>query len=393
MNIASLSGRSHRLVPPLITVLVLLGACQRQDGILTPRLEPPRDLAASYDWQLASWQNGEAIGAPRVQLNWAVPQGWQGDPFRVYARRGTGAYALIATVTSCGQGACTYLDANVRGGERYDYYVASVDERSGQEAESGRAQINVPTFTQPAAPADLVVTGLDAMSFLRWRQPAAQRFRVLLQVGQDYFDLGETDSQSFLDDRAENGVEHRYLVAAIDTLGHFSRLSSVGIGVPRPDYHAEILYPHEVRAEESGFRFVAAPATEDPVVSGNSPLAQWRVETIDGLVSIRPLGATRMTQGTFTTALSCGPGAEADCLDVREAPADVAFGTAPAAAQSAYTYVFRLQSPDGRTRFAKARIIGSTRDTAGRTVLIFDWAYQLRPDDRRLDQGWSGSGF
>jgi len=393
MNIQFRGRRSCWLLLPLIAVVALLGACRSQDGILAPRIEPPQDLTASYLWQLTRWQDGEPIGTPRVQLTWAVPQGWQANPFRVYARRGAGAYGLVATVTSCAQGVCTYLDTNVRGGERYDYYVASVDERGGQEAESGRVQINVPTFTPPAAPSGLVVTGLDAMNYLRWRQPAAQRFRVLLQVGQGHFDLGETDSQSFLDDRAENGVEHRYLVAAIDTLGHFSRLSSVGVGVPRPDYHAELLYPHEVSAEESGFRFVANPETEDPVLSGSSALAQWRVETIGGVVSLRPLGATRVTQGTFTTALSCGPGAEADCLDVREAPAAGAFGSTPVAAQSAHTYVFRVQAADGRTRYAKVRIIGSTRDTTGRPVLIFDWAYQLRPDDVRLDQGWSGTGF
>jgi hypothetical protein len=393
MNVPLRTPRAYRLVLPLLTFLVFLSACQGRDGIVTPRIEPPRDVAASYEWQLESWQGGEPIGGPRVRLNWAVPQGWQGDPFRVYARRGSGAYGLIATVTSCGQGICTYVDANVRGGERYDYYVASADERGGLEAESARIQVNVPAFTAPAAPADLTVTGLDAMSFLRWRQPAAQRFRVLLQVGQGYFDLGETDSQSFLDDRAENGVEYRYLVAAIDTLGHFSRLSPAVVGVPRPDYHAELLYPHDVNAAESGFRFVAAPTTEDPVVSGTSPLAQWRVETIGGVISIRPLGATRVTQGTFTTALSCGPGAEPDCLDVTEAPGATAFGTAPVTAQSAHTYVFRVQAADGRTRYAKARIIGATRDTGGRTVLIFDWAYQLRPDDPRLDHGSSGAGF
>jgi hypothetical protein len=365
--------------------LLLLAACGGGGGIVVPRVDPPADVTATYAWELQSWQNGQPVGTPRVVLEWDIPQGWQGEPFRVYARRGTGAFLPISTVTACAQGVCTYVDTNVQGGATYDYFVAAVDERSGREVESARVRIQVPVYTAPAVPTELTVTGLDAMSFLRWRQGSAQRFRVLLQQGQEYFDLGETDSQSFLDDRAVNGVEHRYYVAAIDEQGHFSRLSAVGLGVPRPDYHAELLYPREVNAAESGFRFVAAPEAQDPVLPGDSPQAQWRLETIDGAVSIRPLGATRITQGTFTTALSCGPGAERDCVDVREAPAAAAFGTAAVAVQSANTYVFRVQASDARTHYAKVRVIGTTRDSQNRTVLVFDWAYQLLPDDVRLD--------
>jgi hypothetical protein len=378
--------RTLRILPILLG-LAFLGACT-PDEIITPGLEEPRDLTASYSWQLDRWNNAEPIGSPRVELQWSIPTGWRGDPFRVYGRRGAGGpYNLIATVTACSSGVCTYVDTNVRSGEAYHYYVAAVDERGGREAESSRVQVNVPVLTVPAVPTDVNVTGLDGMAFLRWRQTTAQRFRVLLQVGQEYFDLGETDSQSFLDDRAENGQEQRYLVAAIDTLGHFSRLSAVVIGVPRPDYHAEILYPMDVNAAESGFRFVASPESQDPVLAGDAPSAQWRLETINGAVTIRPLGATRVTQGTFTTALSCGPGAESDCIDVKQAPAASAFTDVPVQAQTASTYVFRVTGPESRTHYAKVRVLGTTRDTLGRTVLVFDWAYQLRADDVRLNVG------
>jgi hypothetical protein len=384
-----MTHRSITRTPGRLAILLglaLLGACTPQDRVIGPGLEEPRDLTATYSWQLERWSSGEPIGTPRAELQWSIPTGWRGDPFRVYGRRGAaGPYSLIATVTSCAGGICSYVDTNVRSGEIYHYYVAAVEERGGREAESARVQVSVPVLTEPAVPADLTVIGLDGMAFLRWRQPAAQRFRVLLQTGQSFFDLGETDSQSFLDDRAENGQEHRYLVAAIDTLGHFSRLSPVVIGVPRPDYHAEILYPMNVHAPESGFRFVAAPQSQDPVVAGDSPSAQWRLETIDGAVSIRPLGATRVTQGTFTTALSCGPGSESDCIDVRQAPPASAFSDAPVQAQTASTYVFRVTGPESRTHYAKIRVLGTTRDTLGRTVLVFDWAYQLRPDDLRLN--------
>ncbi len=365
--------------------VLLFAACDGGGGVVVPRVDAPADVTAAYAWELQSWQNGEPVGSPRVVVEWDIPQGWQGEPFRVYARRGTGAFLPISTVTACAQSVCTYVDTNVQGGATYDYFVAAVDERSGREVESARVQIQVPAYAAPVAPTELTVTGLDAMSFLRWRQGSAQRFRVLLQEGQGFFDLGETDSQTFLDSRAVNGDEHRYYVAAIDEQGHFSRLSAVGVGVPRPDYHAELLYPRDVNAAESGFRFVPAPETQDPVLHGDSPQAQWRLETIDGSLSIRPLGDTRVTAGTFTTALSCGPGAESDCIDVTEAPAAAAFGTAPVAVQSANSYVLRVQAADGRTHYAKVRVLGATRDAQNRTVLVFDWAYQIRPDDVRLN--------
>jgi hypothetical protein len=371
-------------------LLFLLAGCDGERGIVVPRVDPPADVTATYAWELHSWQAGEPIGSPRVVLEWSIPAGWQGEPFRIYARGGAGQFFPIATVTSCAEGVCSYVDTNVQGGSTYEYFVAAVDERSGREQQSARLQIAVPVYSAPAPPTDLRVTGLDAMSFLQWRQGQAQRFRVLLQEGQTFFDLGETDSQSFLDARATNGVEHRYQIAAIDELGHFSRLSTVGIGVPRPDYHAELLYPREVNAAESGFRFVPSPDVQDPVLPGDSPQAQWRLETVGGEIVIRPLGATRVTQGTFTTALSCGPGAESDCIDVREAPAASAFGETPVVAHSAHTYVLRVQSSDNRTHFAKVRVLGTTRDAQARPVLVFDWAYQLRPDDVRLGVGGSG---
>jgi hypothetical protein len=372
----------------LLLAAPALTACDdSRGGLVGPGLDAPREVAARYAWRFQRWESGEPVGQPSVELSWALPSGWQGDPFRVYARRGGGSYSLIATVTSCGEGVCRYSDLNVRGGERYDYFVSTVDERSGREAESSRVQVSVPAFTRPEAPTAPVVVGLDGMAFLTWQQTGAQRFRVLLQSGSGFFDLGETDGRNFLDSRAQNGVEHRYVVAAIDTLGHFSRLSAVGIGVPRPDYHAELIHPREVNAGESGFRFVDAPDAQSPIVSGDAAAAQWRLETANGALTIRPLGNTRVTAGVFTTALSCGPGSEADCIDVRQAPAASAFGTAPVTAEAAHTYVFQVQGTDGRTRYGKIRVLGATRDALNRTVLVFDWAYQTRPDDVRLDVG------
>lgn len=373
---------------PLLALLLLaLAACDGERGVLGPGTgEAPRDLAATYAWHFRGWDGSEPIGTPAVEVTWSLPANWSGDPFRVYSRRGSGSFVPIATVTSCAQGVCRYTDINVRPGERYDYFVTSVDERSGREVESTtRVQVSVPASSTPTTPAELSVVGLDGAAFIRWRQTTAQRFRVFLQSGGTLFLLGETDGQSFLDTRAENGVEHRYLVAAIDTDGHYSRLSAAAVGVPRPDYFAELLYPREVSAATSGFRFVSSPSSENPVVNGDGPAAQWRLETIDGRIHIRPLGTTRVTGGIFTSALSCGPGSESDCVAVHQAPPSSSFSTAPVAAESAHTYVFEVRGTDGRVRYGKIRVLGVTRDSEARPVLVFDWAYQLRPDDVRLN--------
>lgn len=374
----------------LAGTLAMLAACDdHDDGFFGPdtRIDAPRDLRGGYAWEFQRWENGEPVGFPAVQLSWSLPSGHQGDPFRVYARRAGGSYSAIATVTACAEGVCRYTDTNVRHGDRYDYFVATVDERSGREAESGAIAVTVPALTRPETPTALSVVGLDGMSFLRWHQTGAQRYRVLLESGSSFFDLGETDGRNYLDSRAQNGVEHRYLVAAVDTLGHFSRLSSVAIGVPRPDYHAELLYPRNVNAAESGFRFVASPDAESPIVSGDAATAQWRLDTVGGAISIVPLGNTRVTAGTFTTALSCGPGSESDCISVTQAPAASSFGSGAVAVEAAHTYVFQVTGSDGRVRYAKARALGVTRDSQGRAVLVFDWAYQTRAEDVRLNVG------
>jgi hypothetical protein len=375
-------------------VLLALLASACEGGLLDPRdARAPRDVSASYSWVETGWEETvRPVGRPSIVVTWSLPELWNGEVFRVYTRRSDrGAYALAATVTSCGGTLCRYTDLNVQPGERYDYFVAAYREGRSEEAPSTAVVgVTVPLFQRPATPTGLMAQGLDGAAWLRWeRGPGVARYRVFLKregTSDRFIEIGETDGNSFLDTRARNGERFGYQIAAVDTLGHVSLQSALATAIPRPDYHTELIYSMADSLQASGFRFIGS-ATESPVLSGQSPSAQWRVESSAGVLRIRPLGQSARTAGEFTTALTCGPGSDADCVSVRTAPDAAAFGTAPVVADAGRTYVFRLRGADGRTNYGKIRVQGRTTDSAGRAILLFDWAYQLIPDERSLQRG------
>ncbi|MGI9188574.1 MAG: hypothetical protein ACR2F9_00400, partial [Longimicrobiaceae bacterium] len=118
---------------PLVVLLAasLAAACGDNDSVTFVGVGDagaPQNVAARATWKLEGFAGNDPVGAPVVEVTWELPVGWNGEPFRVYARRsGTGNYGLIATVTSCAQGLCLYSDRNVAGGTSYDYFVSTVE--------------------------------------------------------------------------------------------------------------------------------------------------------------------------------------------------------------------------------------------------------------------------
>lgn len=379
----------------LAAVLLIAGAACKGDkrivGPVTSDLEPEA-FDARYEWVLHGWEAGGVapIGHAGVLLTWALPGGWDREPFRVYGRQaGSGSYTAIATVTSCAEGTCSYTDLNVTPGRSYDYFVATVDERRGTETESEALRVDVPSAAVPQRPGAPAVTALDGALYLTWESTGAERYRVFLeQIGgtAEFIEIGETDGTSFLDERAENGVEYGYRIAAIDEAGQFSDRSPVGAGIPRPDYHTELLWAHGQVPTASGFRFQASEGN-DPILAGTAASAQWRLEEIGGALSIVPLGQTTVTVGYWTSALTCGPAADSDCESVTTAPASTEFAGTPVEVAAGNTYVFRVVGDDGNPHYAKIRVQGVTGDTGGNTVVVFDWAYQLQPNQPSLSIG------
>lgn len=305
------------------------------------------------------------------------------EPFRVYAKRSTdGQYFLVAEVTNCINSLCSYLDVNIQSGREYDYYVAAVDDYGVETASVQAIRVFVPQPTPPPVPASTEVVALDGMNYVRWGNNARNaadfsHYKLYLWSDGQAFFLGETDSEGFLDELAENGLTYEYYVTSMDDQGHESAGSASAFGTPRPDFHGEIVYDFFDDASRSGFIF-RNDEGQDPIVSGTNGLRHFRLETdADGWWLVPGPGARVHTSAWETTALKCGPGADATCTALTVAP------TSGYVAQDLYlepqtTYVMRVPGDDNALRYATLRVQMLGFDQNNRALMIFDWAYQLQ---------------
>lgn len=366
----------------LLGLVVGLSACADELTEVQEVPASPRDLSARY--------YGRA-----VYLTWELAPTWDGESFRVYAKRSSDRdYFLIAEVTNCRASRCSYTDINVAPETLYSYYVAAVHPRSNVETPSEYAvEVFVPQPTPPPAPDGLGVVALDAALYLRWspRSRVAEDFshyRVFLRAagsGGETVDflLGETDSEGFLDLLVQNGRTYRYLVSAVDTLGHESDGSATAEGVPRPDFHGEWLYAYQDRPDRAGFRFRSSES-ENPVVSGSSPQRHFRLEVNADGWWLAPGGdAAIYPQGFATTALTCGVASDAGCEALVRAPTS-GYVREPVALYPQTTYALRIVGDDGRTHYGAVRTVLLGFDQDGAALMIFDWAFQLQPDNPAL---------
>jgi len=385
----------RRLRTPVALAVLALAACNdhpTDGGYYGGEPGQPTDVRARYEWILQGWTaQGRPSGRPSVVVTWRIPTGWNNEPFAVYSRRaGQSSFSRIATVTSCQNGTCRYVDVNVSAGAQYEYYTATVDERSGRERVSDvRDAVTVPAATVVPTPQADSVFALDNANYLRWRSGGASgalwKYQVFLVAvngsAVDLYQLGETDGTGFLDQRARNGRSYTYRVAAVDTLGHYSDMSGSFTGTPRPDFRGELIYAHGDSTPRSGFRFVDSDASS-PIVAGDASNAQWRFEVVNGAWQIRPLGETEVVDAGRTTALVCEPARDPGCRAVYQAPTS-GYTRNPVPVNSEFSYVFRVRASNGRIHHGVVRpvILGTSQ---GKRLMIFDWAYQLVPDETRL---------
>jgi len=372
--------RSSRALGALLLLGAVLAGC---DGAVTgvpgtgDGPPPPRALEGSY------------FGGG-VDLSWELDSRWQNETFRVYSRRaGQGSYLLVAEVTSCAQGLCRYRDLNVQPNRTYEYYVASFSPRSGLETASEYAvEVFVPQAVAPQAPGSLRAVALDDAAYLAWddRARAAEDFsfyRVYLQGGDDsVLLLGETDSEGFLDLLVENGSTYAYFVTSVDTQGHESQGSPLVEVTPRPDFHGEFLYAFEDRPSLSAFRFPDSEAT-NPVLPGTSPDRDFRIEAdAEGWWLVPAPGVQVHRNPIATTALRCGPAADAGCTEVTTAPSSN-YGPDDIGLAPGFSYVLRVPDGAGNWYHGVVRIThtGFAQDGA---IVIFDWAFQLQPGNPAL---------
>jgi hypothetical protein len=336
----------------------------------------PRGLTASYY-------------AGAVTLSWELAPAWNGEPFRVYSKRVTDSgWFFIAEVTSCIDEVCTYQDVNVLGGQRYEYYVAAVGPNGGESASDVVVEVLVPEFVPPPVPAAPLVIALDNANYVTWGPSARgaadfSHYRVYLDDGSSVFILGETDSEGFLDLLAANGNTYVYFVTSVDLDGHESEGSLLAEGTPRPDFSGEWIYDYFAVPQSSGFRFVEDESVL-PIVDGDDPFRHFRLETdIDGWWLVPGPEAAVYPAGFQTTALKCGPGADAGCADLSVAPSSgyVAQDIQIGAQES---YVLRVVGDDGQLHYGVIRVTLLGFDQNDDPIMIFDWAYQLQAGNPNL---------
>jgi len=365
-----------------VLLTLALGGCNNKDllvGVDGPA--PPENLAAYYY-------------AGSVYVTWDLGTGWNQESFRIYGKRTTDAdYFLIAEVTSCANGSCSYEDRNVLAGQTYEFYVAAVDPQSGVETPSDYSvDVPVPQPVPPPVPTQVGVTALDNALYVHWsaasRAASDFSFYRLYLAGSDGTDylLGETDSEGFLDLLAANGSTFQYYVTAVDDQGHESAASALASGTPRPDYHGEYLYDFTDQPALSGFRFQEDENT-NPIVSGNSSDRHFRLEVDNAGWWLVPGTDTQIYPVGFpTTALKCGPGADATCSDVTLAPTS-GFTSQDVPVDTQTSYVLRVRGDDGQMHYAVIRVDLLGFDQNGYALMIFDWAYQLQANNPDLSPG------
>jgi hypothetical protein len=381
-----------------LAAATLLAACNRDHTFVGGGRQPdaPTDLTAQARWILEGFTAaGQPSGYAAVDLAWFPPSSWNQEVFRVYGRRaGDSGFFLIATVTSCTTAGCVYRDRNVVAGQTYEYYVATTVESSDQETPTEfRETVRVPGASTPATPLADSAVALDNASYLRWRDGGAGAslwkyivYLTRIDATSYLYGLGETDGAAFVDTRATNGHVYRYRVAAVDTSEHVSALSAEITVAPRPDASGELIYSFQSNAAQSGFRFQASEAT-DPILAGGSATAQWRLEQDAAGWRIVPLNGTAVLEypGGRTTALACGPGADANCRAATRAPV-AGYQSTPVLVNPEFSYVFRVTGSDGQPHYGVIRVQLLGSDASARQLMIFDWAYQSLPNDARLNR-------
>ncbi len=364
----------------LLPMLIGLAACNDDDGLVYYD-----DTYAAPPENLAGWYYSQA-----VYLTWELGAGWDNDPFRVYGKRiSDSGYFLIAEVTNCSGGLCSYTDVNIVSNVTYEYYVAAVSPSGLESSSEWAVEVFVPEPDPPADPASVEVVALDNASFIFWSDNARNApdfsfYRVYLaEAGGEDFILGETDSEGFLDLLALNGDTYSYFVTSVDDQGHESFGSQLASGTPRPDYHGEWIYAYEDVPTQAGFRFSQDEVTY-PILDGDSPERHFRLEIdADGWWLV-PGPGTQVYDGLFeTTALKCGVDSDADCVALDQAPLTGYTGLdMPLYPQT--TYVLRVIGDDGLEHYGALRVTLLGTDQNDSAIMIFDWAYQLQAGNPNL---------
>lgn len=354
-----------------IALATTLGACEDDGVVVVEGGEPPPPRAVEVSYFNRA-----------VTVTWELDPGWNEEAFRVYSKRSSDSdFFLIAEVTNCSAGLCSYTDTNIVAQVTYEYFVVAVDPATGIESSAEFSiDITVPSPTPPATPVTVAAIALDGSVFLTWSDDARgsddfSHYRVYLESDGGLL-LGETDSEGFLDLLAENGQTYRYFVSSLDSQGHESAGSVAAGATPRPDFHDEFIYSYFDVPASSGFRF-QDDELANPIVGGDASGRHMRLEEdADGWWLVPGPGTEINSEAFITTALKCGLGSDLDCVDLTVAPTS-GYTRQDVALFPQTTYVLRFTGNDGGLHYGAVRVTMQGFDQNG-AIMIFDWAQQLQ---------------
>jgi hypothetical protein len=246
----------------------------------------------------------------------------------------------------------------------------------------------------PETPESLTSTSLDGAIALTWSDNSYtadpgnfQNYRVFSTT----YDLdndvcgawkleGTTVAPEFIVGALANGDPRCFSVSAVGVSGAESGRSPLASDTPRPDARNIVVYPVQVKADSSGFRF-----WDDD--------GDGQVEAGE-LGRIRPGAATDIdffvdrdgTGSLFFNPVRAGTGVElyqdvpvddltsidvAPCLAGSTPGQCASYLTSPIEASPGFGYVFETDGGDGFIRYAAVRVTH-----VGQSFLILDWAFQ-----------------
>ena len=299
-------------------------------------------------------------------------------------------------MTSCAVDFCPYTDLNVAPGTSYDYFVSTFDEPRRRGAVAAALTVACPRRRAgDAGPPGAVA--LDGAVFLRgrargWRAvpgaPGAHRQRLECST----FDSARATGAATSTPRADERRAATVPLAAVDELGRVSALGPLTSAIPRPDYHAELLYALADSAAASGFRFVASE-TDDPIVSGGRRRGAAAAGGVGGDLQPGAAGRDDDHSGGSPPRWPAGRAARrarGECVAIEPARATrtpLALGRARARRRRATPTCCGYGAPTAQEPLRQGPgIAGGPRTTAGRDLVVFDWAYQLMPDEPSLNR-------
>jgi hypothetical protein len=312
-------------------------------------------------------------------LEWDPPSVEGVAVWNVYSRTGaSGTFGLRATTTSN-----SFHD---RGVPELEYYVTAVD-NAGFESEPSNTITIDERLTLPA-PENLTTTSLDGAVALFWSdnpfEADPQGFQAY-RVYSALYDLdrdecgewaleGTTVAPEFVSGALVNGVPRCYGVSALTIEGFESLWSPIRDDTPRFESRNVALFPADVNAAQSSFRFWRDQNGDGQVNGGELGIVAAATEATADFVVERGAGSATQLRlvRAGTTAQQYGAGPIADLTSIDVAPVG-GYSTATLVALPSHGYVFQMSglAGDGFLRFGGVRVTH-----VGQTFLLLDWSFQ-----------------